>query len=163
VSKRTIAALGLAITIAGSIALAATPRPAGAACRSVDGTSPTGLRTGANPVRFWYSNSPYIGLRYDGCADLIRMYYGGYVGNTHYNLRFTNPDPRLGDADQKQIEVPFGAARVYSVGASNYHTGTGGRRFFASVQACKRGTGPFSTSTCGRWSPVVSVLVDPTS
>ena len=162
-SKRTIVALALAITIVASIALAATPRPAGAVCRLEDGTSSTGLRTGANPVRFWYSNSPYMGVRYDVCADVIRMYYGGYVGNTHYNLRFTNRDPRLGDADQQQIEVASGAARVYSVGASNYHTATGGRRFSASVQACKRGTGPFSTSTCGRWSPVVGVLVLPAS
>jgi hypothetical protein len=162
-SKRTIASLGLAMTIAAFIAPAATPRPAGAVCRLVDGTSPTGLRTGANPVRFEYSNSPYMGLRYDVCADIIRMYYGGYVGNTHYNLRFTNPDPRLGDADRKQIEVASGAARLYSVGASNYHTATGGRRFFVSVQACKRGTDLFSTSTCGRWSPLVSVLVIPES
>ena len=162
-SKRTIVSLGLAMTIAVSIALAATPRPAGAVCSRVDGTSPTGLRTGTNPVRFKYSNSPYMGLRYDACADVIRMYYGGYIGNSHYNLRFTNPDPRLGDADQKQGEVGPGSARVFSVGASNYHTATGGRRFFVSVQACNRGNGLFDTSTCTRWSPVVSVLVVPPS
>ena len=159
---RVSLAAGLVALVAVSIASALRPPAASAVCRLVDGTSPTGTRFGSSPVKYEYGNSPYMGVRFDSCGDVLRLYYGGYTGNTHYNLRFTNPDPRLGDADRKQIEVSSGAARVYTLTAAPYHTETGGgRRFFVAVQACSRGTGLFSTSTCTRWSPTVNVIPIP--
>lgn len=143
----------LAALTAALIGIASLAPSAGAVCSFEDGNSSTGgTREGSNPVRYAYANSPYLGVRFDSCGDVVRIYYGGYTGNTHYNIRWTNADPRLGP---KQIEVGPGAARVYTLTASPYH----GLRVSFNVQACKRSTSLFTSSTCTRWSPTVGVPV----
>ena len=118
----------------------------GVTCTVNNGRAYSGRAIGGSPPRFEYDNSPYLGARYDSCGDSVKLYYGGYTGITHYNIRWGNT----------QREVGPGQARVLTLNASQF--GEGDVDFV--VQACKRGSGPFSTSSCTRWSPPVRLSVN---
>ena len=124
-----------------------------AACFIRDGGSSSGQRVGSKPVRYEYANSPYVGVRYDSCGDVLKIYHGGYTGITHYNIKYTDiryPEPNI----FQQVESGPGTARVYTLTASPFI----GRGFSVAVQACKRG-GFLGRSSCTRFSPMVSVPV----
>jgi hypothetical protein len=120
----------------------------GAQCFTSDGTSENGgTRTGSNPVRFKFRNTPYVGVRWDRCGAL-KIYYGGYSRITHYNVKYGTAFPR-------QVERGPGKAQVFDVG--NWH-GYFMSRFEVAVQACNRG-GALQSSSCTRWSPTVGVPI----
>lgn len=121
-----------------------------AACLIRDGDSRSGRRVGSNPVRYEYANSPYVGVRYDSCGDVLKIYHGGFRGITHYNIRYYTAAPN----STKQVESGPGTARVYTLSASPFN----GYRFSVAVQGCKRG-GTFESSSCTRFSPTVGVPV----
>lgn len=129
--------------------------PTAQACTIRDGTASTGARVGRAPIRYEYGNSPYVGVRYDSCADVVKVYFGGYTGITHYNLRYTESDRvPLRGGTWFQMELGPGTARVFTMTArsSEPHWNT------YSVQACRRG-GLFERSSCTRWSPTVAVRI----
>lgn len=115
------------------------------ACITLDGTARNALTYGSNPTRYKYSGSPYLGMRYNSCAGTIRVYYGGFNGVTHYNLKPVYPNTT-------QLEVAGGLRRVLTRNETDW-----GLRGF-TVQGCSRG-GLFSSSTCTRWSPTVTILI----
>jgi hypothetical protein len=122
-------------------ALAAAPmRPAGP-CIVRDGTATSGVKVGSNPPRYEYGNSPYLGVRYDSCADVFKIHYGGYTGITHYNLRIN-----LGQRELRPREAGVLTMTPIFVPSSSTF----------AVQACKRG-GLFERSSCTRWSPTVTI------
>lgn len=128
-----------------------------AACTIRDGTASTGVRVGRAPIRYEYGNSPYLGVRYDSCADVVKVYFGGYTGITHYNLRYKESDRHpfnCGGCRFSQMEFGPGTARVWTMTARSPepHLNT------YSVQACKRG-GLFESSSCTRWSPTVTIRI----
>jgi hypothetical protein len=133
-----------------------------AACTTTEGTSSNGgNKVGSNPVKFEFSDSPYLGVRFDSCRNVITVHYGGYSsGITHYNVRYDNPGHFFGTPD-KQIEVAPGAARVLTVSAGPYQSPRGYQRVDFMVQGCRRGSGLFSSSKCTRWSPLVGVPAGP--
>jgi hypothetical protein len=152
VTVAAVAAVSLGVAWYSPSARADGPGQVGhaAACAVYDASSKTGVRVGSNPFRWEYANSPYIGARFDQCADVIYIYYGGYTGITHYNIRL---------ADQgfnrvyliRQFEVGSGSARRYTLSANTVSAAW----LLITVQACRRGTGPFSSSDCTRWSPTI--------
>ena len=112
-------AVGLAIAAAAVMAMA-WPTPSQAACGVTDGTSSgaqLGTRVGSNPVRFKFADSPYMGVRFDSCANVLRAYYGGWTGNTHYNLRYDGGGPYIAPP-AKQIQLAPGPARVWTLSAA---------------------------------------------
>jgi hypothetical protein len=104
---------------------------------------------GADPKRYEFGNSPYVGARYDSCADVIKVYYGGYVAGsfTHYNVRRALASiPFRGG----QSELQEGPARVWTIAPLDPYF----EEF--TVQGCVRGKFP-RPSSCTRWSPTVRV------
>ena len=118
--------------------------PHTAACTINDGVASTGSQVGANPIRYEYGNSPYVGARYNSCADVVKVYYGGYTNLTHYNLASLF----------SQREVAAGPRMVVTVTPDF----VGSHLATYSVQGCIRGSWP-RPSRCTRWSPTVQVLV----
>ena len=146
------------------IGLTSAPTAA-AACVITEGTSSVsapGTRVGSNPVRFEFADSPYLGVQYDGCRNVLNVFYGGYTAITHYNIRYDGGGPYV-DPPAKQVEVSPGAARKWSLSAAPFQSadGRGFLRVSFAVQACKRGSGLFSSSSCTRWSPLVGVPAGP--
>jgi hypothetical protein len=124
------------------------PRPA--ACTITDGTSTNGGATrGANPVKYEFGNSPYVGARFDSCADVIKVYYGGYTAEslTHYNVTrgFGSYS-----AAHTQSELKAGPAMVWTVTPRDHFYET------FTVQGCRRGSF-LRPSSCTRWSPTITV------
>ena len=115
------------------------------ACTIYDGYATTGEKWGANPPKYEYGNSPYVGARYNSCSDVIRVYYGGYTNLTHYNVL---------DRVRGQRELKAGANMVWTV--TPYASTDYWESF--SVQGCVRGKWP-NPSKCTRWSPTVWVHV----
>ncbi len=114
-----------------------------AACKINDGVATTGSQVGANPVRYEYGNSPYVGARYNSCTDVIKVYFGGYTNLTHYNVIYGS----------RQYELAAGPAKVWTVTPPSYDTWV-----TFSVQGCIRGSWP-QPSRCTRWSPTLYVQV----
>jgi hypothetical protein len=157
----------LALAGTTGIALADTPLPAqqqnaavsaqqpgavpAAACFTRDGSARDGRRVGANPIRFDYPDSPYVGARYDSCQGVVRIHFGGYVsGVTHYNVRVNGG----------QVETRAGEALLIT-----RQVGPGGP-VSIDAQACTRGRiitpvpgfPPIrERSSCTRFSPLVTV------
>jgi hypothetical protein len=131
------------ILVAGSVAMApaasATACPVGGA-DITDGVADSGRALPAKPLRYEYENSPYLGVRRDDCAGTIKIYYGGYTGITHYNLRV--------GAVQREIAPLARGVVVESIRRGDHPSIT--------VQACKRG-GIFESSSCTRWSPTITI------
>lgn len=113
-----------------------------AACFVRDGVASDGREVGRNPFRYDYGNSPYLGVRFENCADVVRIHFGGYTGITHYNLR---------DMRGSQRELSPREKGVLTITPPR-----GVRKYSWTVQACKRG-GTFEKSSCTRWSPAVEV------
>ena len=112
-------------------------------CKINDGVATTGSPVGANPVRYEYGNSPYVGARYNSCTDVIKVYFGGYTNLTHYNVI----------RGARQYELAPGPARVWMITPASWdYVAT------FSAQGCVRGDWP-QPSRCTRWSPTVSVNV----
>jgi hypothetical protein len=122
------------------------PTPDAAACRINDGTSSTGSPRGANPVRYEYGNSPYVGARYNSCLDVIKVYFGGYTNLTHYNLKSFF-------SQREMAPGPYRVATWTPEFPGNYVD-------TFTVQGCVRGGFP-PHSHCTRWSPTVHVRVTP--
>lgn len=99
-----------------------------------------GLRIARTPPRYTYGKSPYIGARYNKCLRTLKVYFGGYSGITHYNMRTT------GGAQWELKPLRNG---VWSPKIGWYDPGIA-----FSVQACNRG-GTFQRSSCTAWSPTV--------
>jgi hypothetical protein len=139
---------------------------AAAACGITEGTSSgsaPGTKVGSNPVRFEFSDSPYLGVRFDSCRNVITVHYGGYSsGITHYNIRYDSGGKATAfNPPDKQKEAAPGAARVWTLSADPYQWPGGYQRADFMVQACRRGSGIFSSSKCTRWSPLVGVPAGP--
>ncbi|MBF8191290.1 hypothetical protein ITP53_37440 [Nonomuraea sp. K274] len=137
------AAMASSLMVAGLVAATAAPSAA-AGCVIRDGVSSTGTETGRNPTRFEYTDSPYLGARYNSCTDKVVLYYGGYTNTAagwHYNVRFTTGGQR---------ELSPGSSRKWTF------NNPGGTSLSAVVQLCKKG-GFAQRSSCTRWSPTVRV------
>lgn len=119
-------------------------------CVIREGTARTGVPTGSNPTRYRYSDSPYVGARYNSCTNKIVVYYGGYApypssptSHHFYHLRLTNGD---------QAEVPQGLARTWTfIAPAGPSTGI-------SAQQCVKVT--LIPAGCTRWSPVVQLALE---
>jgi hypothetical protein len=106
-----------------------------------DGVAEDGREVGANPYRYKFDGSPYLGVRWDQCGDSITLYYGGTSGMTHYNLRDVHGSQiRLRNFANGQLRFPPPRERSY----------------WWIVQACKEG-GVFTKTSCTRWSPAVAI------
>ncbi|MBP2366479.1 hypothetical protein [Pseudonocardia parietis] len=135
------------VQILASTQVADTVSAAG--CVKKDGTARSGRRVGSNPVRFDYPDAPYVGARYDSCRGEITVYYGGYTGNTHYNVMVNGRQSEVGPGEAKKRTIPV----------------TPGSFVSAQVQSCERGRvvtrwplPPIrERSTCTRFSPTVTV------
>ena len=128
-----------------TVRVSAPPATAKAsACITLDGTARNALTYGINPTRYKYSGSPYLGLRYNSCAGTMRVYFGGFNA-THYNIKPVYPNTT-------QFEVLGGLRRSITRNETDW-----GLKGF-TVQACNRG-GLFSSSSCTRWSPTVTILI----
>ena len=112
-------------------------------CKINDGVATTGSPVGANPVRYEYGNSPYVGARYNSCTDVIKVYFGGYTNLTHYNVIHGS----------RQYELAPGPARVWTITPASWDYVVTFR-----AQGCVRGDWP-QPSRCTRWSPTVFVNV----
>ncbi|WP_327582468.1 hypothetical protein OHA25_41990 [Nonomuraea sp. NBC_00507] len=114
-------------------------------CDIRDGTSRTGYRTGSNPTRYEYNDTPYLGARYNSCTNNVTLYYGGYgdAPGYYYNLR-------TGAGAQREVKA--GVARKFTFAAP------AGSYVDVMVQLCRRGI-PGQKSSCTRWSPVVRVAL----
>jgi len=136
--------LGLsAIMVAGSVAMA--PAASAEACGVggadiTDGVADSGRAVPGTPLRYEYENSPYVGVRRDDCAGTIKIYYGGYSGITHYNVRI--------GAAQRELAPRARGVVTESIRPGDHPSIT--------VQACKRG-GLFESSSCTRWSPTIII------
>jgi len=142
--------LGLVGTMAcGAIIVAPTasaaPCAAGAAAQYIDGVATAGQEIAGSPKRYEFGDSPYVGARYDQCLQTIKVYFGGYTGITHYNIR-----PGWGP----QVEVAPHRKGVWTApkAARNWPR----NEVYFSVQACRRG-GVLQKSSCSAWSPVVKI------
>jgi hypothetical protein len=131
------------VLVAGSVVLA--PAASASACpvggaEITDGVADSGRAVPGTPLRYEYEDSPYIGVRRDDCAGTFKIYYGGYTGITHYNVRI--------GAVQRELAPRARGVVVEPVGRGDHPSVT--------VQACKRG-GLFESSSCTRWSPTITV------
>jgi hypothetical protein len=156
---RLIAALALILCGVAALALARPGEGRSAiATQSAqecvyDGTSSRGVRTGSNPVRYEFGNSPYLGIRYDRCRETIKFFVGGYERITHYNLRVSFYDARTGRGQYTvQRELSAGLRKTLTWSSD----GNAGQMIIASAQACNRG-GLFQRSSCTRLSPPVRI------
>jgi hypothetical protein len=121
----------------------AAPCPAGGPAQYVDARATEGQEIAGSPKKYEFGDSPYIGARYDKCARLLKIYFGGYNGITHYNIRYDSGNQYELAPHERGVWSPKHGDSLYEIG----------RKF--SVQACKRGSG-LSSSSCTRWSPVIS-------
>ncbi|TDU73645.1 hypothetical protein [Streptomyces sp. KS 21] len=142
--RRAATAVSSAVLLAtGIMAVPAASAEAAPArdCYSRNGF-PTkgGNNIGDTPPRYKFSNSPYIGARYDSCENAITVYFGGTsrTDTTHYTMHWS------GDAggwhDQKMHN---GAHRMWTIEAP-------GNDYNFLVQAC-------NGNACTRWSPQIYV------
>lgn len=148
-SVRARIVLGLAGIMAfGGLIVApgasAAPCPAGGPAQYVDAVATVGQEITGSPKRYEFGDSPYIGARYDKCLQTYKVYYGGYSGITHYNLR-----PSWGP----QVELAAHERGVWTAPKHARNWPQSDLRF--TVQACKRG-GFLERSSCSAWSPEVS-------
>ncbi|MER7947546.1 hypothetical protein ABTY59_09185 [Streptomyces sp. NPDC096079] len=95
-----------------------------------------GINIGGSPNRYKWDNSPYIGARYDRCANRVYVIYGGYRA-THYNVRWVAPG-----GPWEQGEVGPGGQWSWPPRHGDYNL---------TIQACNRST--FGSSKCTAWSP----------
>jgi hypothetical protein len=116
------------------------------ACIINDGDAETGEKFGSDPPKYEYGNSPYLGVRYNSCSDVIKVYYGGYTDLTHYNVMSNL---------RRQQELKAGPKMVWTV-TPYFATGDHWERF--AVQGCIRGNWP-NPSKCTRWSPTVWIHI----
>lgn len=145
-----------ALAVGGLLAGLATPAAAApAGCIVRDGTATAGVNIGGKPTRWEYGNSPSIGVRFDSCADVFKVYVGGYSGITHHNIRYSYFAPLKHEGQVEVGPKPGG----YYISASPHLLPPGHKQAITfSVQACKRG-GFLQSSSCTRWSPPVTVNV----
>jgi hypothetical protein len=122
-----------------------------AACRPVvDGYARVGTRVAGVPPRWDFPTSPYLGARFNECTDTMTVYFGGYSGITHYNIKWAEEGTACAPYIQcKQIEVGPGLRRIHRIGGNELAS-----RPVLNVQACKRG-GFLQSSSCTRWSPTI--------
>jgi hypothetical protein len=155
--RNRVIVAAVAIMAAGSILLAVSATDAQADCIIRDGTSSTGVATGSNPTRWKYSDTPYIGARYNSCTNKVSFHYGGYpyakpnrpLQSRWYNLRLTTGQQY--EQPTKQSESAEGERRVaYMVAPNRASIGV-------SAQFCTGGV-PLAAH-CTRWSPVVQVAL----
>lgn len=145
--RRAAVALSSGVVLASGLLVApvaaAAPDtvPAAKGCYTRDGEPPqkSGTDIGGTPPRYEYSNSPYIGGRYDSCNNQIKLYYGGYTTNlTHYNVRWQHDN-----TDWRISKQSPGERRVWTLDAP-------GNDYNFMVQAC-------NGNSCTRWSPQLYV------
>ncbi|WP_234336233.1 hypothetical protein [Streptomyces sp. NRRL S-1022] len=102
-----------------------------------------GTGIGGVPQRYRFANTPYAGARFDGCADTLKVYFGGYSSPryAYYEIRYTYPS-QLGWFTWK---MTMGEHRVATVGGP----ARGDWNF--KVRACAHSIdeGP----SCTGWSP----------
>jgi hypothetical protein len=122
----------------------AAPCAPGGVPQLLDATATAGQAIAGTPPRYQFGDSPYVGARYDHCLHTITVYFGGYTGITHYNLR-----PSWGP----QVELAPRAKGVWTAPRSLVDHRLNDIRF--AVQACKRG-GFLESSSCTPWSPEVA-------
>lgn len=144
------AALLVPVVLVGGRATAAQARvsvsaPAGQ-CASEDAYAPGGgTDLGGTPKRFKYADTPYAGARFDGCANTLRVYYGGYSSPhySYYEVRYTYPS-RLG---WYSWQLRMGEYRVATVDAP----ARGDWNF--KVRACAGAIDEAGPGHCTGWSP----------
>jgi hypothetical protein len=165
----SVGALVAGVMTGGATPASATPTPVQAtgvavsaqqkaglmapACIVRDGKPDGGRSRGGAPPRYEFDTSPYLGVRYESCGSSFKIYYGGYTGITHYNIRHYFPG-YYGSSDHwRQFEVGATAAGVYTMPADAILKENISK---FTVEACKRG-GFLQPSSCTSWSPTVTV------
>ncbi|MGW7263407.1 hypothetical protein [Streptomyces sp. NPDC054842] len=136
--RRTAVALASCAVAAGGMMAPTGVGDAAARGCYVDAYPPGGgTNIGGSPNRYQWSNSPYIGARYNRCNGYVYVIYGGYRA-THYNVRWAAPG---GPWEQSELSASKGLWK-WPARHGDYNL---------MIQACNRGT--FSGSKCTAWSP----------
>ncbi|UUU26512.1 hypothetical protein [Streptomyces sp. DSM 40750] len=152
--RRSLATLGTAILLGSCLALAPgvaqAQSPAAAPqglCTHRDGYPPDGgTNMGGTPSRYQWRNTPYVGARFDGCTDTLKLYYGGYSrpGYSYYEVRYTN-EARHG---WRTWQLPMGERRVSTIEGPAHGSWNFKVRACASSIDDAQGARP-----CTGWSP----------
>lgn len=155
--RRTLATFCTAVLIATGVALtpgaaqaqAPSAAPAGQ-CTYRDGYPPGGgTNIGAvpNPPNEYQSrNTPYVGARFDGCTNTLKLYYGGYSSPRYssYEVQYTCP-AQLG---WRTWQLTIGEHRVYTINGPAHGDWNFKVRACASSIDDSQGARP-----CTGWSP----------
>jgi hypothetical protein len=142
------AAVLVPVVLTGGTATAArVPASAPASpCAYRDAYPPGGgTSLGGTPERFEYADTPYAGARFDGCANTLKLYYGGYSSSRYgyYEVRYTYPS-QLGWYSWR---LRMGEYRVATVDAP----ARGDWNF--KVRACVGTIDEARPGHCTAWSP----------
>lgn len=135
--------LALAPGVAAAQPPSSTPASAPAKqCTTRDGFPPAGgTNIGGVPNRYKYGSTPYVGARFDGCANTLKLYYGGYSSPwDYYEVRYTYP----GQLGWFTWRLTMGERRVSTVNGPAH----GDWNF--KVRACAYG---IDEPGCTGWSP----------
>jgi hypothetical protein len=108
----------------------------------VDGeTFGEGTPVGSAPLTWKYGGTPYAGARYDGCANTVTFYYGGYTNPSYYKVKWT--------LSPKGTTTAYDSYAAGSLKKTLRATHTSGyTTYTVQVRAC-------SGTLCTRWSPIV--------
>jgi hypothetical protein len=85
-----------------------------------------------------------VGARYDGCEGKVKIYYGGYLNITHYNMRVNGVQSEASPGERMVRTIPVNPGGSLTI----------------QVQACERGEWTIfgrKPSSCTRFSPPVTV------
>ncbi|MFK8911387.1 hypothetical protein [Streptomyces sp. YS-3] len=158
VRRRTPALLCTALMMATGLALApgaAAAQTSATApqrqCTVRDGYPPEERNTGVGgtPTKYKHTRSPYIGGRYDRCANTLKLYYGGYSSPqfAYYEVSYAHPTGR----DWVSWQVRMGPDRVATW--NNPEIGSWNFKVRACAQSIDEGQG----RNCTGWSPQLFV------
>ncbi|MCX5380419.1 hypothetical protein [Streptomyces sp. NBC_00091] len=156
--RRTPALFCTALMITAGLAAAPGAAAAQAAataperqCTIRDGYPPAARNTsiGGTPTKYKYTNSPYVGGRYDSCSQTLKLYYGGYASPrwAYYEVSYTYPTGREWDRWQGRM----GENRIVTWNSPE----RGSWNF--KVRACAQAIDDAQGRNCTSWSPQLFV------
>ncbi|MER5928673.1 hypothetical protein [Streptomyces sp. NPDC002054] len=137
----TVSSAVLLTTGAVVVPAAAEAAAPAAQCYNRNGFPPqkSGNNIGGTPPKYEYSNSPYIGGRYESCGNTITVYYGGYTTNTTHYLLNWNSDRNAWTSQR----LKAGERMKWTLNAP-------GNDYNFQVRAC-------NNTNCTTWSPMLYV------